>query len=169
MLHPAAKLRKSAIERKGLFASHFIPKGTIIWRDSKRDRKRVYTMQEYRKFSPRYKKAIDRFSYPDESGDLVFSLDDDRYMNHSCDANVLDIPGTSMCVAVRDIKKGEEITYDYGLNLREDLKIYCKCGVVNCRKFIKRLRRTSTLYLHLVEKEKEAVKQLGRVKQPLLQ
>jgi len=57
-------------------------------------------------------------------------------VNHSCNANC-GLRGEITCVAMRDIKKGEEITQDYGL--LDDIENYsfdCKCGSPNCRKKI---------------------------------
>jgi SET domain-containing protein len=168
MLHPDAKLRNSRIEGKGLIAGRFIPKGTIFWKSSSRDRLRTYSMAEYRKFSRRYRDVIDRFSYPDESGNVILSLDDDKHWNHSCNANVLDALDKPMCIVVQDIQPGEEITYDYGLNLRKDLVIHCNCNQLGCRKLIKRASKDSALYKYLLLEEKSAVRFMNKVWQPLL-
>ena len=51
-------------------------------------------------------------------GDFKFNTA--RLINHSCDPNceVLDISKTKIWVtAMRDIKKGEELSYDYGFGL----------------------------------------------------
>lgn len=60
-----------------------------------------------------------------------------RYVNHSCG------PNTYMRVinnhvefyALRNIKKGEELTCNYGLTHHEGT-LPCKCGAVNCKGFI---------------------------------
>lgn len=54
------------------------------------------------------------------------------YVNHSCDANC-GIHGEITVVAMRDIKKGEEITQDYGLLDNADYEMKCTCGAKNCR------------------------------------
>jgi SET domain-containing protein len=57
-------------------------------------------------------------------------------VNHSCNPNC-GLRGEITCVAMRDIKKGEEITQDYGL--LDDIENYsfdCKCSSPNCRKKI---------------------------------
>jgi SET domain-containing protein len=60
----------------------------------------------------------------------------DWFMNHSCDGNVgLDERGDF--VALRDITKGEELTYDYGLiESNPRFKMSCNCGSSNCRQTI---------------------------------
>lgn len=59
-----------------------------------------------------------------------------RTINHSCDPNG-GIRKTSELFALRDVKKGEEITYDYSSTIaptRWHMK--CKCGSKNCRKIL---------------------------------
>jgi len=57
------------------------------------------------------------------------------YVNHSCDANS-GIRGEITVVAMRDIKKGEEITQDYGLLDNSNYSFRCACGSPNCRKIV---------------------------------
>ena len=62
-------------------------------------------------------------------------------INHSCDNNC-DYNGKGLKVwitAIRDIKKGEEFTCDYGFGYDEDYKQFpCKCGSKNCCGYIVR-------------------------------
>lgn len=39
-----------------------------------------------------------------------------------------------MAIAIHDIKKGDEITYDYSINGYNDGTFICHCGAKNCRK-----------------------------------
>ena len=40
---------------------------------------------------------------------------------------------------MKNIKKGEELSYDYGFNYDDDYKAYpCKCGTKNCAGYIVR-------------------------------
>jgi hypothetical protein len=58
-------------------------------------------------------------------------------MNHSCDPNTWFVDDTLM-VARRDIKKGEEVTYDYATSeTAESFVLHCKCGTPNCRKAVR--------------------------------
>lgn len=66
--------------------------------------------------------------------------EESRSFNHSCDPNA-GFRGISELIAMRDIKKGEEITYDYsatvGPNVPDSLwEMPCTCGTDNCRKVI---------------------------------
>ena len=58
-----------------------------------------------------------------------------RYTNHSCMPNC-GIRGLYTLVAMRDIKPGHEITWDYDMTEDSDWQMPCLCGVPNCRKII---------------------------------
>ena len=56
-----------------------------------------------------------------------------KFINHSCNPNT-SIKGKVSFVALRDIKEGEEITFDYSIiegDNRWEMK--CNCGEKNCR------------------------------------
>jgi hypothetical protein len=58
------------------------------------------------------------------------------YFNHSCEGNV-GFNGDGDFTAIRNIKKDEELTYDYGLaELNPRFKMRCKCGSKSCRRTI---------------------------------
>lgn len=59
-----------------------------------------------------------------------------RYINHSCDPNCeIDyIKDHIWIFAVRDIKEGEELAYDYAFDADE--KQSCRCGSSECRGYI---------------------------------
>jgi len=63
-----------------------------------------------------------------------------RYINHSCDPNceVDIIKGRIWISSIRDIQKGEELSYDYGYSFdKDDYKDHiCKCGFKNCIGYI---------------------------------
>ena len=57
--------------------------------------------------------------------------------NHSCNPN-LGIRGTVELVALRGIKAGEELTYDYSITTDESLwTMECRCGSPRCRSTIR--------------------------------
>ena len=64
-----------------------------------------------------------------------------RLINHSC-LNNCDYEGKGLklwITAIRDIKKGEELTCDYGFSYDSDYKQFpCKCGSKNCVGYIVR-------------------------------
>ncbi len=61
-----------------------------------------------------------------------------RYINHSCDPNCESdiIKGKIWIVALRDIKKGEELSYNYGYDLDSYEDHPCHCGSYNCTGYI---------------------------------
>lgn len=65
-----------------------------------------------------------------------------RFINHSCEPNcysrvVQSSTGVKHIVifSLRDIKRGEELTYDYKFPI-ENVKIPCSCGSKKCRKYL---------------------------------
>lgn len=52
------------------------------------------------------------------------------YINHSCDPNA-GMRGTATLFAIKSIKKGEEITFDYSTTIDESFE--CRCGAKRCR------------------------------------
>lgn len=59
-----------------------------------------------------------------------------KYLNHSCDPNA-GIKGKVTVVAIKNIKKGAEITIDYSTTEIDHLWFMpCDCGAKNCRKTI---------------------------------
>jgi uncharacterized protein len=59
------------------------------------------------------------------------------YINHSCNPNS-GIRNSVEMVAMRDIIKGEEVTFDYSTSESEDgWYLICHCGEKNCRRIIK--------------------------------
>ncbi len=78
--------------------------------------------------------------YFDEHQDLDGSVawNPARFLNHSCDPNCeARKEGAQIwIVAVRAIRAGEEVTFDYGYDL-EDYRDYpCHCGAANCRGYM---------------------------------
>ena len=62
------------------------------------------------------------------------------YINHSCDPNVI-LMDKIIVVALRAIRKGEEITLDYSLTEADlNWRMRCKCSSRNCRKEIRSIQ-----------------------------
>ena len=93
-------VKKSKIEGKGVFANRNFKKGEIVikWDTSKKINKK-----EFNKLSDKEKKYVALIE-----GKYIVNQSPTKFVNHSCN------PNTSVkkfCdVAIRDIKKGEEIT-----------------------------------------------------------
>ena len=134
------KIRKSNIDNKGLIAAKNIKKGTriieykgklISKKESEENpkfdnEKRIYIFEINKKY--------------DLDGDFKFNKA--RLINHSCSPNceVLDEGESEIWItAIRNIKKNEELSYDYGFSFDEDFKNYpCKCNSLNCCGYIVR-------------------------------
>ena len=61
-----------------------------------------------------------------------------KYINHSCDPNCETeiIRGKIWVIALRDIKKGEELSYNYGYDLDDWEKHPCRCMTSRCMGYI---------------------------------
>ncbi|HMX58380.1 MAG TPA: S-adenosylmethionine decarboxylase [Leptospiraceae bacterium] len=60
------------------------------------------------------------------------SVDDAEYFNHSCEPNC-GFRGQAALVAMRDIRAGEELTFDYAMAETYDHPWKCECGSKHCR------------------------------------
>tara|TARA_X000000368_G_C23054332_1_gene723128 strand:+ start:3692 stop:4219 length:528 start_codon:yes stop_codon:yes gene_type:complete len=63
-----------------------------------------------------------------------------KFINHSCDPNCETdiIRGRIWISAIKDIKKGDELTYDYGYDMYSFEEHPCRCGSKNCLGYIVR-------------------------------
>jgi SET domain-containing protein len=131
--------KKSGINNLGLFAKTDIKKGekVIEYKGRKFTHKQV---EEDDRFDN--SKAIYLFTLNER-----YVLDGDtktntaKYINHSCDPNceVDIIKGKIWIIAIKDIKKGDELSYDYGFGYDADFRQFpCKCGSKNCCGYIVR-------------------------------
>ena len=133
------KIRKSNIDNKGLVAAKDIKKGTrIIEYKGKLISKKE--SEENPKFDN--SKRIYIFEINNKYDlDGNFNFNSARLINHSCNPNCEVIgKGLKLWIeSVKDIKKGEELSYDYGFSFDKDFKNYpCKCNSLNCCGFIVR-------------------------------
>ena len=125
----------------GLFAAEDIPAGTVVW-EYNPEFTRFVSVDEYFQLSPQAKKIMENYSYPIYAPDeaepmvgLLYNTDNTRYTNHAENPNTGHPEDESETnVALREIKKGEEITCDYREFDPEDM-IRDK-GVVTCKEFI---------------------------------
>jgi len=134
MLTVPVALKRSHIKGKGIFAKNEIKKGSVIVRIGEKER--YYSRKQYKKFSKKYRKILSKFSYWDKKKNwLVYPLDGTKYLNHSCEPNVLN--KGNIDIAARDIKKGEELTYNYSPILMKGEQFKCSCGSKKCRGLIR--------------------------------
>ena len=121
MLHPYTELRFVSDEiGYGIFATEFIPKGTITWVKDELDR--VFTPQELEKLNPATLEHLLKYTYRNSKGEYLFCWDLTRYVNHSFEPNSM-LTSMGFEIAIKDIPRGTEITNDYGtLNIIEPFK-----------------------------------------------
>jgi uncharacterized protein len=144
------EVRSSGIHRHGVFAKKDIAKGTRITeyvglKMDKEESKRIQDEALHRyQNDPKNNAATYMFEL-DENIDIYGDVpnNDAKYINHSCSPNceVEIMDGRIWIDAIRDIKKGEEIVYNYGFEIDENdttefKKHPCKCGATNCVKYI---------------------------------
>ena len=133
------KIKKSNIDNRGVYAAKNIKAGKIIIYY----KGKLITKKETEK-NPKYDndKAIYLFnlnSRYDLDGD--FEYNDARLINHTCNPNC-EVAGKGLKLwifALRGIKKGEELSYDYGFGFDENYKQFpCKCKSKKCCGYIVR-------------------------------
>ena len=144
------EVKNSGIHRHGVFAKIDIPKETKIV-------EYIGEKISAEEGERRHERGTENHLKDPENnaGTYIFILDDDvyldgdipendaKYINHSCEPNCeIDIKDKRIWIhSLRDIKKGEEITYNYGFELYDDDPYFfkkhpCKCGSKNCPGYI---------------------------------
>lgn len=129
MLAPLFILKKTKGKGYGLFAKQDIPKGTVVFYECSQCT--VIPKNKFDKMTKAQKEKLLFHAYTRKDGSVVNPCGDSVYMNHSCNPNILDT-GKGFDVAVRDIKKGREATYDYRVFYDKDWGFECACGSENC-------------------------------------
>ena len=133
------KIKKSGIDNKGrgLYATRDIKEGTKIidYVGKLITKKQTQDSDKYDNSKPIYLFTINK-RY-DLDGDFNFNTA--RLINHSCDPNCEVVgKGVKLWIeSIKDIKKGEELSYDYGFSFDEDFKDYpCRCNSRDCCGYI---------------------------------
>ena len=122
MIHPHTKVLFINEEIGfGVFATQFIPKGTITWCLDKFDR--IFSQEEVDQMAPAYRALVDIFTFRNEKGQYILAWDNTKYVNHSSHSNCI-TTAYQYELAIRDIHPGEQLFNDYGyLNLPYEMDI----------------------------------------------
>ena len=130
------EVRASGVHGRGVYTRQFIPKGgriieytgkRVSWEAAPGDDDDPHT-----------------FNFGLDNGDVInpeVGGNDARWINHSCDPNceAVEEDGRIFIYAIRNIEVGEELLYDYRLQIDEPItdaskkKFACHCGASNCR------------------------------------
>ena len=118
MIHPKTELRFISNEvGYGVFATDFIPAGTITWVLDKLDRE--FRPEEFFAMDLVYQNIIDTYTFRNNIGNYILCWDHGRFVNHSFNSNCL-TTAYDFEIAIRDILPGEQLTDDYGyLNIKD--------------------------------------------------
>lgn len=128
------EVRESEIAGKGLFAIEDIKKDELISVKTGN----IVTLEQLKTLDPT---CLDYF-FQIRDGLFISPLTKEEalefalHINHSCDPNV-GSDGDITLIAMKDIKSGEELTYDYAMDtVWPEFKMECSCGSTHCRKLI---------------------------------
>jgi len=138
-------IKKSKIHGKGAFAKFNIKKGTYIIEYigeiiSKKEGNLRSKKQYYKSIKNKNLGSVYIFEL-DQKHDLDGFIPENiaKFINHSCNPNCIFkiIKKHIWRIAKRNIKKGEEITYDYGYDFDKYYKEHpCKCNGKGCLGYI---------------------------------
>lgn len=165
---PASKkrywtVRSSSIHNRGIFASTDIPRDTPIIE---------YIGEKITKAESQRRgdALINRSKKSGGAAVYIFTLNQRfdldgakgrnpaRYINHSCAPNceAYIIRGRIWIYSLRDIKAGEELTYNYGFDIESWDEHPCRCGTDRCVGFIVDEKQWPQLLEKLQEVEADA-------------
>lgn len=136
-------VRQSPIHGRGVFAKRRIPAGTRVIEYAG---KRISNKEADRRHPANPDDPFHTFFFVLSSGKVIDGNDegnDARWINHACEPNCESEEGKSgkrvYIVAKRDIARGEELNYDYGLVMEDKItkklrsQYACRCGAEQCR------------------------------------
>ena len=133
------KVKKSKIDKNGLYANCNIKSGTRII-----EYKGKIISVKQSENDPKFdnSKAIYLFNLNKRYDlDGAYNFNIARLINHSCNPNC-EVFGKGLKVwvyAMKNIKKGEELSYDYGFSFDENFRQFpCNCRSKNCVGYIVR-------------------------------
>jgi SET domain-containing protein len=133
---PLLVVGPSGVHGRGVYAAQFIARGTRIIE---------YTGQRVPdRDAPNDANNPHTFNFGLDNGEVInaeIGGNEARWINHCCDPNCEAIEKNHRIFihAMRDIKSGEELSYDYALEIDEPItgksrKLYeCFCGSPDCR------------------------------------
>ena len=118
-------IKNSKTAGKGVFAARDFKKGEVIleWKS-----KQILTQDQVDQLPASEKHYVSTYT----KNEYLLQQSPEKYVNHSCNPNTR---VENRCdVAIKDIKKGEEITSDYSKdNDGTQVQFKCNCGSKDCK------------------------------------
>jgi len=134
-INPKVERRDSPIKGRGVFARARIRKGEVVSVSGGF----IVPEAEYNQLWKIKPEFMRQYAIPIAEGFYLMTgeregeLETDDFYNHSCTPNC-GFHGQMMVVAMRDIRPGEELTYDYAMTDSDPrLRMQCNCNSRNCR------------------------------------
>ena len=148
------RVKNSSIHGRGVFARRKIRAGTLLIEYTG---ERISYAQACEDAAARQDDSNHTFLFSLEDGSVIDggrNGNDARWINHCCEPNceAREESGRIFIHALRDVMRGEELNYDYGLVLDERYtpalkrSYACRCGTPGCRQTMlapKRKRKAS--------------------------
>ena len=127
-LSPKVEIRSSGINKKGMFAKEPIQKDEIVYIKGGHiiTKDELFSSSVINSYLPISDEYYLGALTPEEEEEIKL------YNNHACNPNC-GMRGEITFVAIKDIKKDEELTIDYAFIDNEDYTFECHCGATNCR------------------------------------
>lgn len=143
LVNAFCEIRFSPIHGRGIFSRRRIPKGV----------KMIEYRGELIDKAESNRRGLELFEKSKETGGAsvyIFTLNEThdldgnkpwnpaRLINHSCDPNceMVDEDGKLLLYTLREMRPGEELTFDYGYDIEHFLDHPCRCGAPNCVGYI---------------------------------
>jgi len=129
---------ESKIHGQGVFAQKAFLKGEVVLAIDDSD-----AVVDRGKLTPEQEIFIDVFVAVDGKQKTTWMKSPERFINHSCEPNTYvrtDMrSGVRRVWALKNIGKGDELTWDYALNIWEEWigPVPCNCGAEDCRRVIR--------------------------------
>ena len=111
---------------KGVFAARYFMKGDVILTYKKTKLFKGNEVPKVWKNKFRYLDCVGKDKY-------MIMQKPERYINSSCDPNIY-IKNWKI-IAMKPIRKGEQLTFDYSINNDFSIAFKCICDAENCRGF----------------------------------
>lgn len=139
-------VKKSSIHRRGLFATVDIPRNEKIVQylgdlvDKEESEKRAFEREKKaRKYGSGLVYIFELNHQYDIDGNVKGN--DAKFMNHSCEPNCQAFNVDDQAIWIyskKNIKKGEELTFDYGYDIENFKDHVCLCNAPSCLGYIVR-------------------------------